>query len=336
MRKDRAIFDFGSTNFTIFTEGKIALRRPCAVILKRSLTPSIIAYGADAVARRDDITAEELYVKPVRKGAVAHKEACILLIKSILTEVFGKFSKPPLCVLVNCGLNAEQRLEIEKVFVDAGYADIFLMESLLGLMPSMAKYGIKTGVIVGGESTEVGIFEGGKLIIGYSLDIGSDTVNERIKGFVRENFKLNISEDGAEELKKNAASLFPNDYTRVTVTGKDALTGRAKRLSVTAKELYRETAYVFGRILKVIDAALMSAPIETVREVEKTGILFAGYGSLQEGLREFSAKNLKLPVFVADANSGLPFSGAAILANDDNFLSEYMDLKKPVQDYRRA
>lgn len=328
MRNKKLIFDFGSTYFTLYSEGRILLRKPCAVILKKSLQPTVVASGEEALARRDDVTDEELFLRPVRKGAVSHREGCILLIRNCVSEAVGRFARPSVCVLVGCGLNSEQRLEIEKVFVDAGYADIFLMESLLGLMPFAAERGIKVGIIVGGECTEVGLFEDGGLIAGYTMDIGSDTVNVRIKDFIRESYKLAVSEDGAEELKIRAASLYPNDYTRVTVAGRDALTGRVKKLTVVGKELYPEAAYVFGRILKVADAALMAAPIDTVRAAERTGILFAGGGSLQEGLRDYAAKAMKLPVTVADRSDCLPFSGAERLANDPSFTEKYLDLKR--------
>lgn len=326
MSKRRVIFDFGSTFFTVYSEGRVLLRKPCAIIMKKSLQLSVASTGWEALSRQDEVSEEEFFMRPVRKGAVAHREGCVLLIKSYIAEALGRFCRPSLCVLIGCGLNAEQRLQIEEAFVAAGYTDLFLMESLYGLLPTMERLSVKVGVIIGGETAEVGIFEGGRLISGYSVSIGSATVNERIKDYVRENYKLILSEEGAEELKLKASTLYPNDMTRVTASGKDALTGKVKKFTLTAKELYADTAYVYSRILKVADAALTAAPLEIVRAVAKTGVLFAGGGSFEEGLRDYASSALQLPVIAG--GEGLPSSGAEKLASNDDFRNSYLDLKR--------
>lgn len=328
MQKDRVIFDFGSTYFTVFAGGRTLLRKPAAVVVKRSLRPVAVAIGDEAIKYRSDISDDELFLRPVKKGAVAHKFGCALLVKEYLAEACGRLNRPSICVLIGCGLNPEQKLEIEKVFVEAGYTDVFLMESLLGLVPFLQNKNIKIGVIIGGETTEIGIFEGGRIVSGYSLDIGSNTQNERIKDFVKDNYKLVISDESAEEIKLKASSLYPNDLSKCAVVGSDALTGRGKRLVLTAKEVHSEALYVYGRILKVIDAALLAAPVEISQAVADTGILFTGYGSRQEGLRDFTTKTLKVPATFLDPDKGAIFAGAAKLASQEEFLADYLKLEK--------
>ncbi len=325
--KNRVIFDFGSSYFTIFADGKVLLREPTAIIIKKSIRPVAIAIGDDAVRMQKDISGDELFVRPVKKGAVAHKGACTLLIKGFFADIFGKIRKPSVCVLIGCGLNPEQKNEIERVFIDAGIADVYLMESLLGLNAILRENKQKIGVIIGGETTEIGMFEGGKIISGYSIDIGSNTVNERIMESLAENYKLTISEESAEELKKNCASLYNNDLTKFAVIGADSITGRGKKIVFSAKDIHQEVVYVYGRILKVIDGVLLSAPISLLETIQTTGIYFAGYGSLQEGLRDYFARTLQMPVIIAD-DKNVHLAGASVLANDEAFLEDYLKLGK--------
>ena len=329
MKTKTIIFDFGSDFFTIYANGRLLLRKPCAVIIKRSLQPTVVAYGEDAIGRMNDVTPEEMFWRPVKKGAVAHREGCILLVKTCIAEAIGKISRPTVCVLVGCGLSPEQRLEIQRIFVDAGYTDVYLMESLMGIMPYAEKIGVKAGLIIGGETTEIGIFDGKEIISGYTIDIGADTVDEKIKAYISENYKLVISDSGAAELKSLVASLYRNDYSRYSVTGLDAITGRAKKLTVNGKELYRSTSFVYARILKVLDAALTAAPIDIIREVERTGILIAGIGSRQVGLSDYVVETLKVPCHVADEKLCLPLSGAATLNEDKAFIEEYLGISQP-------
>lgn len=328
MQKSRVIFDFGSTFFTVYADGRTLLRKPSALVVKRSIRPSVVAIGYDAIKSRYDVTDEELFLRPVKKGAVAHKIGCTILIKEYLAEACGKLSRPSVCVLIGCGLNPEQKTEIEKVFIDAGITDVFLMESLLGLSPVMSRNDIKVGVIIGGETTEVGIFDEGKLVSGYSLDIGSCTVNRKIADYVKENYKLNVSYESAEELKLKASSLYNNDLSKCAVTGTDSITGRGKRLLIGARELYSSVAYVYGRITKVIDAALLAAPLSILQKVENTGILYAGYGSLQEGFRDYAYKTLGVPATIADPKNGDIYAGAEELCSDKSFVDSYLKLTK--------
>lgn len=329
MKTKTIIFDFGSDYFTIYADGRLLLRKPCAVIIKRTLQPTVVAYGEDAVARMNDVTNEEMFWRPVKKGAVAHREGCILMVRTCIAEAIGKLARPTVCVLVGCGLSPEQRLEIQRIFVDAGYTDVFLMENLMGIMPYAATLGIKAGIIIGGETTDIGIFDGNNLISGYTIDIGADTVDEKIKAYISDNYKLVISDAGAAELKSLVASLYRNDYSRYSVTGLDAITGRAKKLTVNGKELYRSTSFVYARILKVLDAALTAAPIDIIREVERTGILIAGIGSRQVGLSDYVTDTLKVPCHIVDEKRNLPLAGAAELCADKNFVDEYLGITQP-------
>lgn len=335
MKDKRVIFDFGSTYFTVFSDGKVISRTPCAVIIKRTLQPVVVAYGEEALARLNDVTEDEMFWQPVKKGAVAHLESCITLVKYCLTNAFGKLARPSVCVLVSCGLNVEQRSMIEKVFVSSGYTDVFLLESLLGLSATAEKKGIYAGVIVGGEVTEVGIFSENKLVSGYSLDIGSFAVNEKIKAYVSETHKLILSDGGAEDLKKNAASLFVNDYTRVKVSGKDPITGRVKNVTIVGKELYSCVEYVYSRILKTVEAALSVAPIHILQKIAKTGILFAGAGSRQEGLADYAESRLTLPIVIADEREHLPWVGAENLANNEIFVNAYLNISEPIKKKKK-
>lgn len=328
MRDKRIIFDFGSTNFTLYSDGRLLLRKPTAIVLKKSLQPQIVATGAEALKKKDSVNSDEMFLRPVKKGAVAHREGCILLIKNYVSEALGRFKLPKFCVLIGCGLQAEQRREIEKVFVDAGFSDIILMESLLGLMPSCEERGLKAGLIIGGETTEFGVFNDGKLVLGYTLEIGSGTVNERIKAYIRDKYKLNISDSGAEELKLKVASLYSDDMAVSDVAGKDSVSGKQKRLFIKSDEIYKETTFVYGRIVNTVMAALEATPIDIVQSVALDGILVAGYGSFMEGLVTYMTTKLEeMPIILAEITDRMPFSGAEKLVSDDAFVDEYLGLR---------
>ena len=111
MSKIKVVCDFGSTYFSLFSDNELLLRIPSAVIIKRSLHPSIIFCGEEAIKRQNLVTEEEMFVRPIQNGAIAHFEGVRLLIKEAFRSVFKFSTNIDICVLISCGLEIAQKLK---------------------------------------------------------------------------------------------------------------------------------------------------------------------------------------------------------------------------------
>lgn len=327
MSKVKVVFDFGSTYLSIFSDNELLLRMPCAIIIKRSLHPFILFSGEDALARQDSITEEEMFVRPIKNGTVAHFEGVKLLIKEAMHRCFGIASNMEICVLINCGLEIEQKREIERAFVTSGFSNIYLMESVLALAPVAEMQKIDVVCVIGGDMVDLAILSDRKIVSAYSLDMGSNMINHKIIEHISDLYKLNISYSESEAIKKNIGSLFNRDTSAYSLTGRDILTGKPKKLVISSKEVYEQVVYVFTRIIKLIDGALMVAPNSCVENIVNRGILFAGGGASILGLEEYIYKKLDVPVFIEDRPYLTALKGAYILMQDSIFINSFLGIE---------
>lgn len=327
MSKIKVVCDFGSTYLSIFSDNELLLRMPSAVIIKRSLHPYIIFSGDDALERQDNITEEEMFVKPIQNGAIAHFEGVKLLIKEALQKCFKIANNMEICVLISCGLEVAQKRDIEKVFVISGYSNIYLMESVLALAPVAEECNVEVVSVIGGDMVELAILSDKKIVSAYSLDMGGNVINQRIIEHIADLYKLNITYRESEAIKRNIGSLFSRDVSSYSLTGRDILTGKPKKLVISAKEIYEQIIYVFTRIIKLIDGALMVAPNSLVENIDKKGILFAGGGAGMLGLEEYICKKLELPVCVEQKPYLTMLRGAYTLMQNQSFINAYLGIE---------
>jgi rod shape-determining protein MreB len=328
MSKNKVVCDFGSTYFSLFSDNELLLRIPSAVIIKRSLHPTVIFAGEEAIKRQNSVTEEEMFVRPIQNGAITHFEGVRLLIKEAFRSVFKFSTNMDVCVLISCGLEIAQKREIEKAFVNCGYSSIFLMESVVALSPCAEKYNTDVVAIIGGDMVELAILNGKEIVSAYSLDMGGNAINLKIMEHISDLYKLNVSFQECEKVKRSIGSLFARDTSSYSLTGKDILTGKPKKLVISAKEVYEQIIYVFTRIIKLIDGALTVAPVSLVQNIEYKGILFAGAGSLMLGLEEYIYKKLNIPVFIEQKPYISQLEGAYKLMLDENFINSYLGLKE--------
>lgn len=327
MSRIKAVCDFGSTYFSIFSDDKLLLRMPSALIIKRSLHPYTMFSGKEALEKQDGITDEEMFVRPIKNGYITHFEGAKLLIKESMKKCFGRMTSMEICVLISSGLNVAQKRDIERAFVSSGYGNIYLMESILALAPSAARQNIEVVCIIGGDLVEFGILNGRKIVSAYSLDMGSAVINEKIITYISDVYKLNISYRESEAIKINIGSLFQRDTSTYSLTGRDILTGKPKKLVISSKDIYEQIIYVFTRIIKLIDGALMVAPTQCVENIIHKGIIFAGGGSQILGLEEYICKKLDIPVFLEEKPYLIMLKGAYKLIQDNKFINDYLGIE---------
>ncbi|HOO22200.1 MAG TPA: rod shape-determining protein [Clostridia bacterium] len=326
MSRIKVVCDFGSAYFSLYSENELLLRMPSAVIIKRSLNPVALYCGEEALKRQSQVTEEELFVKPIQNGSVAHFEGIRLLIKEAMKKVFGIRTDMEICVLISCGLEITQKREIEKAFVTGGYTNIYLMESVVALAPIAEEYGTEVVCVIGGDLVEFAILNGRKILSGYSLDMGGNAINRKIIEHIEDLYKLNIKWRESEAAKLGIGSLFARDTSSFSLTGRDILTGKPKKLVISAKEIYEQIIYVFTRIIKLIDGALSVAPASCVQNIETKGVLFAGGGAAVLGLEEYIYKKLNIPVFLEEKPYLTHLRGAYQLMQDEAFINSYLGI----------
>ncbi len=323
---NKLIFDFDSDNITIFYKGRIVFKQPSAIIITKNLYPSVVMYGTEATQNEQNVSEEEMFVLPIRKGVIAHFDGVKLLIKSAIRQLKIKLSIAEVCVLVSCCLDIEQKRDIERAFIGAGCSNVYLLERLLVLDNLTQKYDSPFVCYIGGEESDVAILQDKRIISGYSLDIGKSTVNAMLNSSFEENYRIKLSYAESQRTLSELVSLYADDITRVEIIGADILSAGSKRISICSKDIYQAVEHMYSRILKMLEGALMASPGDIVQKVADKGIIFAGAGAQVEGFAEYVHKKLKVPPIIIDSQQ-LFLQECFYLISNEEWLSHYLGIK---------
>lgn len=324
---NKIIFDFGSDKITVFAAGKIVFKQPSAIIITKSLYPHTVEFGTNALLSKDQITEDEIFILPIKKGAVAHFDGVKLLIKSIVKQIGLSLRLAEICILVCSCLDIEQKKDIERAFIGAGCTNIYLMERLLPFHSLSKEYKCPLVCFIGGQESDIGILNDSQIISGYCLDLGIFSINDMLKTLFESSYKINIPTLTIQDVLTQIGSLHSGDFSRKEIAGTDIVSGLNKSISISAKDIFSTMEHVYSRILKVIEASLMSAPQSIVQSVAENGILFAGVGVSMQGFAEYAYKRLKVyPIILEDMHIYL--AQAYSLISDEKWLSNYLGIDK--------
>lgn len=323
---NKLIFDFCSDYVTVFYQNKIVFQEPSAIIITKSLEPTVITYGFDAIKNREMSGEDSIFVYPIRKGAVAHFDGVKLFIKSVFREIKEKPSLLEVCVLISCCLDIEQKKDIERAFISAGVSNIYLLERLLAFSDLSEKSGAPLVCTIFGEESDIGFLKEKSIMSGYFLDMGGNNIDHLLKKLFEETYKIHLSDLEISKIKNKIGSLYGDDTSRMEINGFDILSGGAKRISLCSKDIFEKVDYVYSRIIKVIEGALMAAPTDIVRQTAEKGIIFGGTGVLMQGFEEYVYKKLKIfPIVIK--NAGFYLESCYNLISDEKWLSSYLGIK---------
>ena len=141
----------------------------------------------------------------------------------------------------------------------------------------------------------------GGSVVGRSIRIAGDEMNEAIMNYVRLKYSLLLGEPTAEEVKISIGSAKPTKEEKYfVVRGRDLEVGLPKSIKLSSSEIREALAPVVQEIVGNIVETLEETPPELVSDIMERGIVMAGGGSLLPGIDEFIAEATKMPTYIAD------------------------------------
>lgn len=294
MSRNKYYVDIGSAFTTVYSN-ILLLKEPSCLIIKNGYNAKLVDSGKDAQMRQHFLNEDEQYIIPVMEGAIVHITGATLMLKSFLNKLKIKKSSE-IVVYFSCGINAQQKLDLENIFIDAGYKNITLCEKILALKPYVASYGNMVIVDIGDSHTDVGIINEEGIVSAYNLDIGGMTITNRIIQTIENLYNLNITYRTAEKLKKTIGSLYSFDSSKIVISGRDIISGSGKNAEIYASDIYEDILHCYKRIAKIIEGLLVVAPLECIEGISQRGVFVTGGGSKMRGLDDFIYNTLALPI----------------------------------------
>ena len=176
---------------------------------------------------------------------------------------------------------------------------------------------------IGGGTAEIAVISLGGIVIGRSIRVAGDEMNESIVNYVRLKYSLLLGEPTAEDVKITIGTCVPEEKERFgVVRGRDLETGLPKSIKLSSTEIREALAPVVQEIIRNVVDTLEETPPELVADVMETGIVMAGGGSLLPGIEEVVSNATKMPTSVADDAITCVVRGCGIVLEDMRLLKK--------------
>jgi rod shape-determining protein MreB len=302
--------DLGTANTLVWVRGKgIVIREP-SVVAQHKKSKEILAIGGSAKKMLGRAPGTILTIRPLRNGVIADFDATAAMLDHYIKKVHGsggvipKIPRPRVVIGIPSGVTEVERRAVSDAALSAGAREAHLIEepmaAAIGAGLSVEDPDGKFVVDIGGGTTEIAVISLGGIVLGRSIRIAGDEMNEAIINYVRLKYSLLLGEATAEEVKINIGSATQTKEKYHIVRGRDLEVGLPKSVKLSSSEVREALSPTIQKILKEITDTLEETPPELVSDIMEKGVVMAGGGSLLSGIEKKVEEEIKMPVWVAE------------------------------------
>lgn len=324
--------DLGTANTLVWVKGKgIVIREP-SIIARHKKTKEILAIGTSArrMLGRAPKTIE--VIRPLRDGVIADFDAAAVMLSFYIKKihqsgtVIPKIPRPRVVIGIPSGVTEVERRAVADAAISSGAREAQLIEepmaAAIGVELSVEDPEGKCIVDIGGGTAEIAVISLGGIVVGRSIRIAGDEMNESITNYVRLKYSLLLGEMTAEEVKISIGTCVPTKDKFSVVRGRDLETGLPKSVKLSSAEVREALAPTLQEIVKNIVEILEETPPELVSDIMERGIIMVGGGSLLLGIEKIVEEATKMPTYVAEDPITCVIRGCGKVLEDASLLKK--------------
>jgi len=302
--------DLGTANTLVWVRGKGVVIREPSVVARHKKTKEILAIGSSAKKMLGRAPAMIETIRPLRDGVIADFDATAAMLDHYIKKVhesgtvIPKIPRPRVVIGIPSGVTEVERRAVADAAVSAGAREAHLIEepmaAAIGAGLSIESPKGKFIVDIGGGTTEIAIISLGGIVLGRSIRIAGDEMNEAIANYVKLKYSLLLGEATTEDVKISIGSAVAGKEKFHVVRGRDLESGLPKSVKLTSSEVRESLAPTLRQIIENIKETLEETPPELISDIMEKGLVMAGGSSLLPGIDEAVAEETKMPVWIAD------------------------------------
>jgi rod shape-determining protein MreB len=248
-------------------------------------------------------------VRPLRDGVISDFDVTQEMIAYFVRKVHdrvGMVPRPRMLLGIPSGVTEVEKRAVRDAAMNAGARWAGLIEEpMAAAIGAGLPVGEPTGsliVDIGGGTTEVAVISLGGIVVSRSIRVGGDEMDVDIVAYARREYNLFLGERTAEDIKIAIGSAAPGDWDaqRVTLRGRDLLTGLPRSVEVGAEQIREAIEPSVALIVETVKDTIEETPPELVADIMDQGIVLAGGGALLCGLDRRIAEATQMPVHVAN------------------------------------
>lgn len=331
--------DLGTANTLVFVKDKgIVIREP-SVVARHKKTKRVLAIGTDAKKMLGKTPASIVTVRPLRGGVISDFDATEAMIAHYIKQVHEMSSflpkllaRPKVVIGIPSAVTEVERRAVWEAALSAGAREAYLIEEpMAGAIGEGIKIFQSKGAMVvdiGGGTTEIAVISLGGIVVGRSLKLSGDDMDQSILHYIRLKHGLMLGEKTAEDIKMKIGSAYKRNERlkmkneksikdeklgkedkkkdeepkekMMIVRGRDIETGLPKSLRITEAEVREALTPIFNQITQAVADVLEETPPELLPDILEQGILLTGGGAKISGLDHLLVERIHLPVVVSN------------------------------------
>ncbi|GKQ42877.1 rod shape-determining protein [Companilactobacillus sp. RD055328] len=306
MAKDIGI-DLGTANVLINIKGEgIVLNEPSVVAVNTS-NNEVVAVGTEAYEMVGRTPGNIQVIRPLEDGVISDFKTTESMLTYFIDKlkVRSKFSKPNIMICCPADVTSVEQRAIIEAAEKAGGKQVYLE-----LEPKVAAVGAGMDIFkpqgnlvidIGGGTSDIAVLSMGSVVSSNSLRLAGDKMNSDIQFYVKQKHNLMIGERTAETIKKQVGSAFePDASVVIPISGRDLMTGLPREVSINEVEAEEALHESLQAIIEATKGVLEVTPPELAADIIDRGVMLTGGGSLLKGMDKLFARELQIPVLLAE------------------------------------
>ena len=304
MSGDLAI-DLGTANTLIWAKGRGLLLNEPSIVAKNTLDGKIIAVGDEAKEMLGRTHSSIQTIRPLKDGVIADYNMADAMIQGFIKKIkISRISRPRIVICIPSGITDVERRAVKESAELANASEVLLVEepmaAAIGIGVDVSKPEGNMIVDIGGGTTEIAVISLNGIGTKESILVAGDEQTKSILDWFRNQHKLGIGERTAENIKCTVGSAIRTEAKKITVKGKDLVSGISRTLEVESDEIRQALAETVFQITNAIKRALDKTAPEHHSDIIDYGIILTGGGSLLKNLDTHIKNKTGLPVHVAE------------------------------------
>ena len=149
-------------------------------------------------------------------------------------------------------------------------------------------------VDIGASKTDISIVKNNSVFSGLNLSIGSNDIDKQLKDYCYNTFSIDITNDMAEKIRTNIATLNKNVNLTYNFYGLSINGNKFAKNNIQSHEIYDTIYSLYSDICSAIETLLNTSDETIIEDVVNNGIDIIGGGALISGLSEFINNKINL------------------------------------------
>jgi len=307
LRGKRIGIDLGTTTIIIYVEGKGVVFKEPSVVSMDSKSGEILAIGSEAKEMLGRTPGSITALRPMKDGVIDDYEIIESVLKYYIRKICGRWElfHPYLMICIPTGGTSVEKRAVVNAGMHAGAKKISLIEepkaAAIGANVDITKPEGSMVVDVGGGTTDIAVLSLGDIVIGESIRIAGNKMDEAIMRYIRKEYNVALGEISAEQIKQKIGyATFPKKGEEIEVKGRDLISGLPKRIKVSAEEICRILSKPLSFIISGVKTVLERTPPELAADIINRKIVLTGGGSLLKNFDLLVEKETGISAYLAE------------------------------------